>query len=49
MGGDWPVIVLMNNYVEIWQAQLEVIMDYNAEDQIWIKSKTAKEVYGLKG
>jgi len=49
MGGDWPVIVLMNNYVEVWHAQLEVIKDYNEEDQSWIKSKTAKEVYGLKG
>ncbi len=49
MGGDWPVITLMNNYVEIWHAQLSSISHFSTEDQEWICSKTATAVYGLKG
>ena len=49
MGGDWPVIILMNNYVDVWKAQLSAINKYSEKDQEWIKSKTATEVYGLKG
>ena len=49
MGGDWPVIILMNNYVDVWKAQLSAIDKYSEKDQEWIKSKTATEVYGLKG
>jgi L-fuconolactonase len=47
LGGDWPVIVLMNNYVEVWKAQLEAISKYSAEDQEWITHKTAELVYGI--
>ena len=49
MGGDWPVIELMNNYVDVWHAQVAAVANYSAEDQEWIKSKTAISVYGLKG
>ncbi len=49
MGGDWPVITLMNNYVDVWQAQVAVVAKYSAADQEWICSKTAIDVYGLKG
>jgi len=49
MGGDWPVITLMNNYVEVWLAQVAAVAKYSADDQEWIKSKTAINVYGLKG
>ncbi len=47
MGGDWPVIVLGNTYVEVWKAQLEVIDKLSAEQKSWLKSKTAKSVYNL--
>jgi len=47
LGGDWPVIVLMNNYVEVWKAQLAAIAKYSAEDQEWITHKTAEHVYGI--
>ena len=47
LGGDWPVIVLMNNYVEVWKAQLAAIAKYSAEDQEWITHKTAELVYGI--
>jgi L-fuconolactonase len=49
MGGDWPVITLMNNYVDIWKAQVTSIEKYSEKDQQWIRSKTAIEVYELKG
>jgi L-fuconolactonase len=47
MGGDWPVIVLGNNYAEIWQAQVEVISHFSAEEQAWMRHKTAKAFYKL--
>jgi L-fuconolactonase len=47
LGGDWPVIVLMNNYADVWKAQVEVISRFSAEDQEWIRSKTAKQFYNL--
>ena len=47
MGGDWPVIVLGNTYVEVWKAQLEVIEKLSSEQKAWLKSKTAKSVYNL--
>ena len=47
MGGDWPVIVLGNTYVEVWKAQLEVINKLSSDQQVWLKSKTAKSVYNL--
>lgn len=47
MGGDWPVIVLGNTYVEIWKAQVEVISGYSDVDQDWITHKTAKAFYNL--
>jgi L-fuconolactonase len=47
MGGDWPVIVLGNTYVEVWKAQVEVISGYSDEDQDWITHKTAKSFYNL--
>jgi L-fuconolactonase len=47
MGGDWPVIVLGNTYVEIWKAQVEVISGYSDDDQDWITHKTAKAFYNL--
>jgi L-fuconolactonase len=49
VGGDWPVITIMNNYVDVWRAQVAALAGYSAEDQEWIKSKTAKLVYGLEG
>ncbi len=49
MGGDWPVITLMDNYVDVWKAQVAAVANYSEKDQEWIKSKTAIEVYGLKG
>ena len=49
MGGDWPVITLMNNYVDVWRAQVAAIANYSKRDQEWIRSKTAIEVYGLEG
>jgi len=39
----------MNNYVDVWHAQVAAVADYSAEDQEWIKSKTAISVYGLRG
>jgi L-fuconolactonase len=47
MGGDWPVIVLGNTYVEVWKAQVEVISGYSESDQDWITHKTAKAFYNL--
>ena len=47
MGGDWPVIVLGNTYVEVWKAQLEVIEKFSSDQKAWLKSKTAKSVYNL--
>jgi L-fuconolactonase len=47
MGGDWPVIVLGNNYAEIWQAQVEVISKFSEEEQLWMRHKTAKAFYKL--
>jgi L-fuconolactonase len=47
MGGDWPVIVLGNTYVEVWKAQLEVIDKLSSDQKAWLKSKTAKSVYNL--
>ncbi len=47
MGGDWPVIVLGNTYVEVWKAQLEVIDKLSPDQKAWLKSKTAKSVYNL--
>jgi len=47
MGGDWPVIVLGNSYVEVWKAQLEVIDKLSPEQKSWLKSKTVKSVYNL--
>jgi L-fuconolactonase len=47
MGGDWPVIVLGNSYVEVWKAQLEVIEKFSSDQKAWLKSKTAKSVYNL--
>lgn len=49
MGGDWPVITLMNNYVDIWNAQVACTEKYSERDQEWIRSKTAIEVYELEG
>jgi L-fuconolactonase len=46
-GGDWPVIVLMNNYVEVWKAQVEVISKLSQDDQEQIRFKTAKQFYNL--
>jgi len=39
--------VLMNNYVEVWKAQLAAIAKYSAEEQEWITHKTAEHVYGI--
>ena len=47
MGGDWPVCVLNGDYVKVWKAQVDVIAHLPAEDQEWIKSKTAKAFYNL--
>jgi L-fuconolactonase len=47
LGGDWPVIVLGNNYAEIWKAQVEVISHFSAEEQAWMRHKTAKAFYKL--
>lgn len=47
MGGDWPVIVLGNTYVEVWKAQLEVIDKLSSDQKAWLKSKTAQSVYNL--
>jgi L-fuconolactonase len=47
MGGDWPVITLGNTYVEIWKAQVEVIKGYSAEEQAFLRHKTAKAFYNL--
>ncbi len=49
LGGDWPVILLMNNYVDVWKAQLASLEKYSDKEQEWMRSKTATEVYGLKG
>lgn len=49
LGGDWPVITLMNTYVEVWQAQVGALSGYSNEDQEWIRSKTAMQVYELEG
>ena len=47
MGGDWPVIVLGNNYAEIWQAQVEVISKFTDSEQSWMRHETAKDFYRL--
>lgn len=48
LGGDWPVIVLMNNYVDVWKAQVEVISNFSEDDQEWIRHKTAELFYDLR-
>ena len=47
LGGDWPVILLANNYVEVWKAQVEVISKFSEEEQEWIKFRTAQYFYSL--
>jgi len=47
LGGDWPVILLANNYVEVWKAQVEVISKFSEEEQEWIKFRTAQHFYSL--
>ena len=47
MGSDWPVIVLGNTYLEVWQAQLAVISGFSSEEQEWMRHKTAKAFYQL--
>ena len=47
MGGDWPVIILGDDYAKVWKAQVEVTKAYTPEQQEWLQSKTAKKVYNL--
>ena len=47
LGGDWPVCILNGDYVKVWRAQVDVISHLSAEDQEWIKSKTAISFYNL--
>ena len=47
MGSDWPVIVLGNTYLEVWQAQLAVISGFSSEEQEWMRHKAAKAFYKL--
>ena len=47
MGGDWPVIILGDDYAKVWKAQVEVTKAYTPEQQEWLHSKTAKKVYNL--
>jgi predicted TIM-barrel fold metal-dependent hydrolase len=47
MGGDWPVIILGDDYAKVWKAQVEVTKAYTPEQQEWFQSKTAKKVYNL--
>ncbi len=47
LGGDWPVILLANNYVEVWKAQVEAISKFSEEEQEWIKFRTAQHFYSL--
>ena len=47
LGGDWPVSTLAGDYVGVWKAQVDVIAKYSADEQEWMKSKTAKKFYNL--
>ncbi len=47
MGGDWPVIILADNYVKVWKAQVEVISKFSQEEQEWLRHKTAKKFYNF--
>ena len=47
LGGDWPVILLANDYQTVWKAQIEAISHFSSEQQEDIKHRTATKFYSL--
>lgn len=47
LGGDWPVILLANDYQTVWRAQKEAIAHLSQEQQEDIKYRTATKFYSL--
>ncbi len=47
LGGDWPVILLANDYQTVWKAQQDVIAHLSQDQQDDIKYRTATKFYSL--
>jgi predicted TIM-barrel fold metal-dependent hydrolase len=47
LGGDWPVILLANDYQTVWKAQKDAISHFSPEQQEDIKHRTATKFYSL--
>ena len=47
LGGDWPVILLANDYKTVWKAQQDVIAHLSQDQQDDIKYRTATKFYSL--
>ena len=47
MGGDWPVITLMDNYQKVWDAQMQIIAKLPLREQILIRGGNAIQFYKL--
>ena len=47
MGGDWPVITLMDDYAKVWKAQMEVIGSLTKREQDMIRGGNAARFYRL--
>jgi L-fuconolactonase len=47
LGGDWPVILLANDYQTVWKAQKDAISHFSLEQQEDIKYRTATKFYSL--
>ena len=47
LGGDWPVILLVNDYQTVWREQQDVIAHFSQDQQEDIKYRTATKFYSL--
>lgn len=47
MGGDWPVITLMDDYAKVWQAQNELLAKLSRSEQEMIRGGNAARFYRL--
>ena len=47
LGGDWPVILLANDYKTVWKAQQDVIAHLSQDQQDDIKYRIATKFYSL--
>ena len=47
LGGDWPVILLANDYQTVWKAQQDAIAHLSQDQQDDIKYRTATKFYSL--